>query len=220
MNDKRLKDIEKNFEALPISKSDWIQVTGENVNSDLNIDSIIDKWNQHNKEEGKYLITTADFGIEFGLEKHMLKETPIAYEILKSDMEQHWKNRQSPFIKNFYIIEDLNANQSKIKNYENYKEAFTEYIKLPDDKCKAFGITNNMGYPLDLVQCKAGMNTLIRNFEKTPGWDNNEVREIVATVAKDLREFEKRASLQDFMQKIEQMQNVENIEIEDLEPEI
>lgn len=84
-----IKRIENIFAALPISKSEWMQTTGEDMNSNMNMDFIIEKWNQCNEEDGKYLVNTKDFGIEFGLKRHTLQKEPIEYEVLKHCMEKY-----------------------------------------------------------------------------------------------------------------------------------
>lgn len=88
----RMKHIMMMFCELPISEKEWEDLTGSNIGPGLTTDVIVEKWNLHNKEEGKYLINTNDFGFEFGLKKHMEQMGKVHYETLKADLEE-WKRQ-------------------------------------------------------------------------------------------------------------------------------
>lgn len=201
------KKIDYLFNPLPISRTDFTLVTGKFLDSEVDIDYIVNTWNECNNDEGKYLVNTQDNGYEFGLKKHSLQEEgTVTYESLKRDMEgaaslpeQQESEGDIPhqndgffepgqmsagesFIRKFYVIKDLAANFYDLTVYDKYKDALDAYTKLDKTKCKAFGIENYKGLPLDIVQCKDGKDVIIQNFKNTPGWDNPEVNKIASCI--------------------------------------
>lgn len=84
---KKQEEISKTFRSLPISRTDFLLSTGKFLESKVDMNYIINTWNECNTEEGKYLINTKDHGIEFGLKSHsLLEEGTVTYESLKRDM--------------------------------------------------------------------------------------------------------------------------------------
>ena len=86
----RMKHIYMMFAEMPITEKEWENVTGSKVEPGLTTDVIVEKWNQHNQEEGKYIINTNDFGFEFGLKRHTDQMGSILYDTLVDDMRE-WK---------------------------------------------------------------------------------------------------------------------------------
>ena len=83
------KKVDELFKALPISRVDFVLATGKYIDSEVDMNYIIRTWNECNNDEGKYLIITKDYGIEFGLKEHsLLEEGTVTYETLKSDVER------------------------------------------------------------------------------------------------------------------------------------
>lgn len=85
--------IDKLFKCLPISQEEWKSVTGKAFDSRFFLDSIMEQWNRCNTEQGKYLVNTSDYRIEFGLEKHYWSGERVSCEELKRDME-NWKEEK------------------------------------------------------------------------------------------------------------------------------
>ena len=105
-----------------------------------------------------------------------------AEETLKSHRPQAEKEidpaQPQTFIDHFYVVEDLAVQGAlSIEEYDTLADALDAYFALPADKMRALGAMNTNDLPgsLDLVQCKAGVDTLIEDYLKVEGWQNEEV---------------------------------------------
>ena len=90
---------------------------------------------------------------------------------------------KTAYIDHYYVVEDLRAAPLAIKNYSDREAALTEYMSLPSDQLKAFGVENTNELPgcLDFVQCKDGVDTLTNDYmkvEERAGWQCEEIIEL------------------------------------------
>ena len=96
------------------------------------------------------------------------------------------------FIDHYYVVEDLQVRGAlQLKEYSTFGEAMTAYRSLPTDRVKALGVQNTrtpLPGSLDLIQCKDGHDTLIRDYERVDGWQNPEILELVDKIDAALRE--------------------------------
>ena len=96
------------------------------------------------------------------------------------------------FIDFFYVVEDLQVRGAlQLKEYSTFEEAMAAYRSLPTDRVKALGVQNTrtpLPGSLDLIQCKDGHDTLIRDYERVDGWQNPEILELVDKIDAALRE--------------------------------
>lgn len=86
---------------------------------------------------------------------------------------------EQPFIKGFYVIEDLDARkQLAIQRFDDMDEALKAYFSLPNDKVKAFGIEkkeNPMPGSIDFLQCVNGIDCVTSDYLKVDEWNNPEI---------------------------------------------
>ena len=96
------------------------------------------------------------------------------------------------FIDHYYVVEDLQVRGAlQLKEYSTFVEAMAAYRSLPTDQVKALGVQNTrtpLPGSLDLIQCKDGHDTLIRDYERVDGWQNPEILELVGKIDAALRE--------------------------------
>ena len=96
------------------------------------------------------------------------------------------------FIHHYYVVEDLQVRGAlQLKEYGTFEEAMAAYQSLPTDKIKALGVQNTrtpLPGSLDLIQCKDGQDTLIRDYERVDGWQNPEILELVGKIDTLLQE--------------------------------
>ena len=96
------------------------------------------------------------------------------------------------FIDHYYVVEDLQVRGAlQLKEYNTFEEAMAAYRSLPTDRVKALGVQNTrtpLPGSLDLIQCKDGHDTLIRDYERVDGWQNLEILELVDKIDAALRE--------------------------------
>ena len=110
-------------------------------------------------------------------------------------LEQQMENQvQQPdhFIHHYYVVEDLQVRGAlQLKEYGTFEEAMAAYQSLPTDKIKALGVQNTrtpLPGSLDLIQCKDGQDTLIKDYERVDGWQNPEILELVGKIDALLQE--------------------------------
>ena len=96
------------------------------------------------------------------------------------------------FIGHYYVVEDLQVRGAlQLKEYSTFEEAMAAYQSLPTDKIKALGVQNTrtpLPGSLDLIQCKDGQDTLIRDYERVDGWGNPEILKLVEKINTVLQE--------------------------------
>lgn len=85
------------------------------------------------------------------------------------------KEQEQPFVKQFYVVENLQAAPLKIERFGNLDDAMSQYQALPNHYMKALGVEKNpdpMPGSLDVLQCKNGLDTIVEDYKTVPGWDN------------------------------------------------
>ena len=85
------------------------------------------------------------------------------------------KGQEQPFVKQFYVVENLQAAPLKIERFGNLDDAMTQYQALPNHYMKALGVEKNpdpLPGSLDILQCRNGIDTIVEDYKTVPGWDN------------------------------------------------
>ena len=83
--------------------------------------------------------------------------------------------QEQPFVKQFYVVENLQAAPLKIERFGNLDDAMSQYQALPNHCMKALGVEKNpdpLPGSLDILQCKNGIDTIVEDYKTVPGWDN------------------------------------------------
>ena len=94
--------------------------------------------------------------------------------MFRKEMEAQ-KEQKQPFVKQFYVVENLQAAPLKIERFGNLDDAMSQYQALPNHYMKALGVEKNpdpMPGSLDVLQCKNGLDTIVEDYKTVPGWDN------------------------------------------------
>ena len=95
------------------------------------------------------------------------------------------KEQEQPFIKQFYVVENLQAAPLRIERFGNLDDAMSQYQELPNHYMKALGVEKTpdpLPGSLDIVQCKNGIDTIVEDYKKVPGWDNPYIQNHVAAL--------------------------------------
>ena len=85
------------------------------------------------------------------------------------------KTREQPFVKQFYVVENLQAAPLKIERFGNLDDAMSQYQALPNHYMKALGVEKNpapLPGSLDILQCRNGNDIIVEDYKTVPGWDN------------------------------------------------
>ena len=85
------------------------------------------------------------------------------------------KEQEQPFVKQFYVVENLQAAPLRIERFGNLDDAMSQYQALPNHYMKAFGVEKNpdpLSGSLDILQCRNGIDTIVEDYKTVPGWDN------------------------------------------------
>ena len=85
------------------------------------------------------------------------------------------KELEQPFVKRFYVVENLQAAPLKIERFGNLDDAMSQYQALPNNYMKALGVEKNPDHlpgSLDVLQCRNGIDTIVEDYKTVPGWDN------------------------------------------------
>lgn len=85
------------------------------------------------------------------------------------------KRQEQPFVKQFYVVENLQAAPLKIERFGNLDDAMAQYQALPNHYMKALGVEKNpdpLPGSLDILQCRNGIDTIVEDYKTVPGWDN------------------------------------------------
>lgn len=93
------------------------------------------------------------------------------------------KRQEQPFVKQFYVVENLQDAPLKIERFGNLDDAMSQYQALPKHYMKALGVEKNpdpLPGSLDILQCKNGIDTIVENYKTVPGWDNPYIQNHVA----------------------------------------
>ena len=98
---------------------------------------------------------------------------------------------EKPFVQQFYVVTDLQTNPMKIEKFGNLDDAMFCYQQVPNFHLKALGVEKTpdpLPGSLDIVQCKNGIDTIVEDYKKVPGWDNPYIQNhVVALVAEALK---------------------------------
>ena len=85
------------------------------------------------------------------------------------------KTWEQPFVKQFYVVENLQAAPLRIERFGNLDDAMSQYQELPNHYMKALGVEKNpdpLPGSLDVLQCRNGIDTIVEDYKTVPGWDN------------------------------------------------
>lgn len=85
------------------------------------------------------------------------------------------KEQEQPFVKQFYVVENMQAAPLKIERFGNLDDAMSQYQALPNHYMKALGVEKNpdpLPGSLDILQCRNGIDTIVEDYKTVPGWDN------------------------------------------------
>ena len=98
---------------------------------------------------------------------------------------------EKPFVQQFYVVTDLQTNPMQIEKFGNLDDAMSCYQQIPNFHLKALGVEKTpdpLPGSLDIVQCKNGIDTIVEDYKKVPGWDNPYIQNhVVALVAGALK---------------------------------
>lgn len=79
---------------------------------------------------------------------------------------QKKREQEQPFVKQFYVVENLQAAPLKIERFGNLDDAMSQYQALPNHYMKALGVEKNpdpLPGSLDVLQCKNGIDRGLQN---------------------------------------------------------
>ena len=92
---------------------------------------------------------------------------------------------EKPFVQQFYVVTDLQTNPMQIEKFGNLDDAMSCYQQVPNFHLKALGVEKTpdpLPGSLDIVQCKNGIDTIVEDYKKVPGWDNPYIQNHVVTL--------------------------------------
>ncbi len=101
---------------------------------------------------------------------------------------------EQSYIDCFYVVEDLAVQgQLQVQEYDTLFLAMQAYNDLPTDKRKALGIRNTQPLhgSLDFLQCIDGVDTIIEDYQKVEGWQNEEILGAVKEIKKRIAQQDK-----------------------------
>lgn len=108
----------------------------------------------------------------------------------KLEAEQQ-REPEKPFVQQFYVVTDLQTNPMQIEKFGDLDDAMSCYQQVPNFHLKALGVEKTpdpLPGSLDIVQCKNGIDTIVEDYKKVPGWDNPYIQNhVVALVAEALK---------------------------------
>lgn len=98
---------------------------------------------------------------------------------------------EKSFAQQFYVVTDLQTNPMQIEKFGNLDDAMSCYQQIPNFHLKALGVEKTpdpLPGSLDIVQCKNGIDTIVEDYKKVPGWDNLYIQNhVVVLVAEALK---------------------------------
>ena len=96
--------------------------------------------------------------------------------MFRKELEAQKKlEQEQPFVKQFYVVENLQAAPLIIERFDNLDDAMSQYQTLPNHYMKALGVEKNpdpLPGSLDVLQCRNGIDTIVEDYKTVPGWDN------------------------------------------------
>ena len=97
-------------------------------------------------------------------------------KMFRKELEAQKKlEQEQPFVKQFYVVENLQAAPLIIERFDNLDDAMSHYQALPNHYMKALGVEKNpdpLPGSLDVLQCRNGIDTIVEDYKTVPGWDN------------------------------------------------
>ena len=97
-------------------------------------------------------------------------------KMFRKELEAQKKlEQEQPFVKQFYVVENLQAAPLIIERFDNLDDAMSQYQALPNHYMKALGVEKNpdpLPGSLDVLQCRNGIDTIVEDYKTVPGWDN------------------------------------------------
>ena len=115
-------------------------------------------------------------------------------EVIGQEAKEEAETALESFIDHFYVAEDLKVQGAlTLHEYATFEEAFQAYQQLPTTQTKALGIQkqpNPLPGILDIIQCLDGKDTVIRDYQKVPEWQNEEILSVVQRAEQALKELQ------------------------------
>lgn len=113
-------------------------------------------------------------------------------DMYRKELEaEQQRETEKPFVQQFYVVTDLQTNPMQIEKFGDLDDAMSCYQQVPNFHLKALGVEKTpepLPGSLDIVQCKNGIDTIVEDYKKVPGWDNPYIQNhVVALVAEALK---------------------------------
>lgn len=113
-------------------------------------------------------------------------------DMYRKELEAEQQRKpEKPFVQQFYVVTDLQTNPMQIEKFGDLDDAMSCYQQVPNFHLKALGVEKTpdpLPGSLDIVQCKNGIDTIVEDYKKVPGWDNPYIQNhVVALVAEALK---------------------------------
>ena len=113
-------------------------------------------------------------------------------DMYRKELEaEQQREPEKPFVQQFYVVTDLQTNPMQIEKFGDLDDAMSCYQQVPNFHLKALGVEKTpdpLPGSLDIVQCKNGLDTIVEDYKKVPGWDNPYIQNhVVALVAEALK---------------------------------
>lgn len=113
-------------------------------------------------------------------------------DMYRKELEaEQQREPEKPFVQQFYVVTDLQTNPMQIEKFGDLDDAMSCYQQVPNFHLKALGVEKTpdpLPGSLDIVQCKNGIDTIVEDCKKVPGWDNPYIQNhVVALVAEALK---------------------------------
>ena len=113
-------------------------------------------------------------------------------DMYRKELEaEQQREPEKPFVQQFYVVTDLQTNPIQIEKFGDLDDAMSCYQQVPNFHLKALGVEKTpdpLPGSLDIVQCKNGIDTIVEDYKKVPGWDNPYIQNhVVALVAEALK---------------------------------
>ena len=113
-------------------------------------------------------------------------------DMYRKELEaEQQREPEKPFVQQFYVVTDLQTNPMQIERFGDLDDAMSCYQQVPNFHLKALGVEKTpdpLPSSLDIVQCKNGIDTIVEDYKKVPGWDNPYIQNhVVALVAEALK---------------------------------
>ena len=97
-------------------------------------------------------------------------------DMYRKELEaEQQREPEKPLVQQFYVVTDLQTNPMQIEKFGDLDDAMSCYQQVPNFHLKALGVEKTpdpLPGSLDIVQCKNGIDTIVEDYKKVPGWDN------------------------------------------------